>query len=192
LFLILFFSIKWTKKRFRIKPASVYLFCLSINDTLFLLIHSFEDTLRTFNDVYFQSTRNESSFSLFINSINIIDNYNYACIIGNYLRYTLRFISAYIYVAFTIQRLAIVYSPFTNKSKTTHSAWITIHFIVGISFLFNIWVPFLFEITTDSNELTYCDIKMSRKTIYFVISSLYICLITLIPITVMFYSLNLY
>ena len=155
---------------------------------MFLLIHAFEDTLRTFNDVYMKSTNDNSSLSVFISSINIIDNYNYACVIGNYLRYTFRFISAYIYVAFTLQRLAILYSPFTNKFKTIRSAWITIRFIVGISCLLNLWVLFLFElVTTDQTELTYCDIKMSRKTIYFIINSFYICLLMLLPITVMFF-----
>ena len=124
------------QRRFRIKTASVYLFCLAINDSLFLFIHLFEDTLRTFKDIYFDDNENNDSIKI-ITVLNIIDNYRIACKLVNYLRYSLRFISAYIIVAFSIQRLCIIYS--SHKFKTKKSAWLTVLITILCSLISSLW-----------------------------------------------------
>ena len=42
----------FAQKRFRIHSSSIYMLCLAISDGMFLLTHFFEDTLRTYIDVY--------------------------------------------------------------------------------------------------------------------------------------------
>lgn len=179
------------QRRFRIKTASVYLFCLAINDSLFLFIHLFEDTLRTFKDIYFDD--NENSSIKIITVLNIIDNYRIACKLVNYLRYSLRFISAYIIVAFSIQRLCIIYS--SHKFKTKKSAWLTVLITILCSLISSLWVPFLFELkkltnynSTTTASSTYCDVNKEMKTIYFTISVVYVVLIILIPNIIIFIS----
>ena len=146
------------KKR-RTNSSHVYLLCSAINDNLFLIIHLFEDTLRTYLDVY--------SMNIFLQMINLVDMNNIQCQLINYLRNILRFVSAYIVVAFTLQRLIIVFKPLTTKFKSNKSAWKTVLVIIIISTLFNIWVPFIFKIYTKNNEYKFCDVNKSYVLEYF-------------------------
>ena len=93
----------YSQKRFRTNSSNVYLLCLAINDMLFLIIHLFEDTIRTFKELYLA----ENTSSLIINliaALNLIDKYNIACQMISYFRYILRFTSAYMLVMFTLQQ----------------------------------------------------------------------------------------
>ena len=78
--------------------------------------------------------------------LNIADKSDLACGLINFFRYFLRFQSAYIIVAFTLQRVIIVFSPLANRFKSKQSAWKTFHFITFISVIINLWVPFYFKV----------------------------------------------
>lgn len=166
------------QKRFRRNSSSVYLLCLAVIDALFLIIHFFEDTLKTYIELYVPET-NE-----LIESINLIDKNNLSCRLINYIQYTLAFISTYTIVAFTIQRVFLVYSPFSNSFKSTNSAWLTFALITLVSLFVNLWVIFLFEI--DTIQANHCDIKKEYVEYYFQISILYNCIKMLMPIIIIF------
>lgn len=177
------------QRRFRLKSGSVYLLCLSVNDSLFLIIHLFEDTIRTFKDIYLTESHSRDRLTFwinFLNLINITDKHDLLCRLINYLRYTLRFISAYIIVAYTLQRLSLLKTPY--KFRSIRSAWNTVFLTVWLAFLFNMWVPFLFEIQSDEHGVKYCDMNKTWKHEYFTINVVYICLIMLLPIIIIFIS----
>jgi len=95
--------------------------------------------------------------------------------------------SAYVVVAFTIQRLYIVFKPLAVKYKSKKSAWQTILFILIISITINLWVPFVFELQANENHsdnIHYCDIDAAYKKIYFYLNIIYICLIMLLPMII--------
>ncbi len=153
--------------------SHVYLLFSSINDNLFLFVHLFEDTLKTYVDVY--SIEKDHFLQIF----NLVDMNDIQCQLINYLRNILRFISAYIVVVFTLQRLLIVYKPLTTKFKDTKSAWIIILIIVLTSILFNIWVPFIFKINNENN----CDVDKKYSNEYFYLNLSYIVFVLLMPMT---------
>ena len=156
----------FAQKRFRTNSSNVYLLCLGLNDALFLLIHFFESSLRTFQSITSSKVTND-----FIKLINITDKFNFTCRLVNYLRYVLRFTSAYIIVAFTLQRLIIVSEPLQNRFKSKSTAWLSNFIIFFISILANCWVFFIFEIQTE-NDINYCDIKQNWRNEYFQITIL--------------------
>lgn len=199
----------YSKAKFRINSYHVYLLCLAINDCLFLLIHLIEDVIRSWQETFLMvsyndensNNNNNNNFNLndleylskhikisIINLLNITDNYELTCKMINYLRYVLRFISAHTIVAFTIQRLIIVSRPLSNRFKNKKSAWFIVTMIVFISILFNLWIPFLFQIKTNELNLSYCDINNDYEIIYYYFTLIYICLIMLIPILIIFLS----
>lgn len=167
----------FSQKRFRRNSSNVYLLCLALNDALYLFLHLFEDTIKAYRDLF---AKEENSF---VNLINLIDKFNYACKLINYLRYVLRFVSAYTIIAFTLQRLSLVYSPLSNKYKTKKSAWLTFLLISLVALCANLWVPFLFEIRTEDN-LKYCDVSPKWSREYFHITLAYVCIIMLFPILI--------
>ncbi len=176
----------FSQHRFRNNSTNIYSFVLAIVDSLFLLIHFGEDTIRTYIDVNFIESYN-SNFFHFILTINLTGKYNVVCITIQYLRYVLRFISAYIICCFTFQRLTIVYCPLTINFKSKKSAWKIVLFVTIVSFLVNFWALFLFEINTDG-MINYCDVKKEWVREYFHITFGYIFLIILLPILVIFVS----
>jgi hypothetical protein len=186
----------FSQKRFRTNPSNSYLFILAIIDTLFLVIHFFEDTIRTWKDILLSSTTTsnnatsitQTTTTNFINLINITDQYEISCKLINFLRYSLRLISAYIVVAFTIQRLFIVSKPFAVKYKSKKIANRIIFLIIMISFLLNIWIPFLFELRKNQEDIQYCDIKKMYRNEYFKLSIAYIIIIIIIPILIIMIS----
>ncbi len=165
------------QKRFRKNSSNVYLLFLALNDSVFLILHFFEDSIKSYIAIY--STGEQEGF--FISLINIIDQFDVACKLINYLRYVTRFISAYTIIAFTLQRLALVYSPLSNKFKTKKSAWQSVLIISIFSMILNIWVPFLFQLK-QTNALKYCDVSSNWSIEYFHITLVYICLIMALPI----------
>ena len=160
------------------------LLCLAVNDVSFLLIHFFEDTLRTYRDIYIDKENSNTTLNSFVIAINLIDKSDLTCRIVNYLRYVLRFISSYILVAFTLQRLLIIFNPMTSVFRHKKSAWITVLITVISSFLINFWALFLFEIQTHEDKSNYCDIKKRWSTEYVLITAIYICLTLFIPIII--------
>lgn len=172
----------FSQKRFRKNSSNVYFLCLAINDALFLITHFFEDSIRTFIDLYFKENMDE-----LINAFNITDRFILACYMINYLRYVFRFVSAYIIVAFTVQRLYLVCSPFSRKFKSTTSAWKTISILVFIALTINLWVPFIFE-KSDGHAQSVCVVKKELNDEYYIFTLVYICLIMLVPIVIIIIS----
>lgn len=177
----------FAQKRFRTNSSNVYLLCLALVDCVFLILHLFEDTVRTYNDIYTQNDNETSLIHELIKIINITDRFEAACCLINYFRNILRLISAFIIVAFTLQRLLLVFKPFSNNFKSKKSAWYTVFLITFISFLVNSWVPFMFELKSQQDK-QHCDVIDYWRREYFIITSVYIALIMLIPIVTIFLS----
>lgn len=181
------------QRRFRTNATNIYLLCLAVNDSLFLIIHFFEDTIRTYQDVFlidysgFKNSTANYALKDMVKLLNIADRFNFTCRMINYLRYVLRFISVNIIVAYTLQRLIIVISPFYNKYKSKKTAWITVSAITFTSLVINLWVPFVFELKNDEFK-QYCDVKKSWKDQYFIIAVVYIVVTIGIPILIIFVS----
>ncbi len=165
----------FSKKKFRVNSSSIYLFCLAISDGLFLLIHFFEDTLRAYIDHYLNKNvavheacklqytmhlnnfkphtienymLNEtiSSNGHMLRLLNITDRFDFFCKLINYFRYFLRFISAYIIVAFTVNRCIGLYFPdWKQRLETKKLSKLIIFIIFLISLVANTWVPYMFR-----------------------------------------------
>ena len=193
----------FAQKRFRLHSSSIYLLCLAVSDGIFLLIHFFEDTLRTYIDVYiniesdidpicYTSHLNHTNNSEnLLRTLNITDQFDFSCRIVNYFRYFLRFISAYIIVSFTIQRAIAIYSPFYQaKFESKQITWAIVSFIILVSALINLWVPIFFNLRVKLDgavNVGYCDVNKEYSMYYFRITIIYIFLIMLIPIIIIFF-----
>ena len=70
----------FAQKIFRRNSSHVYLLCLAIIDSLFLVIHLIEDTFKTYKDIFL-----ENKNTLF-NQIIITDQFEITCRLINYLR----------------------------------------------------------------------------------------------------------
>jgi hypothetical protein len=169
----------YSSKKRCTNSSHVYLLFSSVNDNLFLILHLIEDTLKTYLEVY--SIEKED----FLRMINLTDMNNVQCQLISYLRNILRFVSAYIVVAFTLQRLLIVYKPLTAKFKDIKSAWIIILIIIIIGILFNIWTPFIFTI---NNVNENCDVDKKYPNEYFYINLSYIVFALVIPMILILIS----
>jgi hypothetical protein len=195
--------IVFAQKRFRLKSPGVFLLCLAISDGLFLLVHFFEDTLRTYIDVYvdreqkvnkhdpncslFVNLRNQTNDDSLLKTMNITDNYDLACRLVNYLRYVLRFVSAYIITIFTIQRAVVIFFPLCqSKFSSTSYAWRVVIGLCVFAAALCSFVPFVFSLNSnESKSKFYCDINKSTPFVsrfYFVATIIYIALIMFIPI----------
>lgn len=157
------------QREFRTSSIHVYLWTLALIDNSFLVLHIFEDTIKDLD--YNQ-----------IQLLNIIDKYELACRLINYFKYVARFISAYIILLFSIQRLYIVYRPLSPRFKTKASAWNAILIISLMGFLLNGFYVFMFKIT-DSN---YCDINKKFKREYFYTNIVFFVVSVLLPISFVF------
>ena len=91
-------------------------------------------------------------------------------------------------MAFTLQRLFVVYNPLKNKFKSKKSAWKTVFTIILISLVLNMWVPFLFQIRTNRFNDKYCDNNEKMFIQYFYLNIIYIFLIMILPIFVIIIS----
>jgi hypothetical protein len=102
--------------KFRTNSSHVFLLWLAGNDSVYLIIHLFEDTLQKHADIF-------TSQKGFISILNIVHKNDLACRLVHYLRNVLRIVSAYVIVAYTIQRLFIISRPFSTIYKSKKSAW---------------------------------------------------------------------
>jgi len=156
----------YSQKKFRQNSNTVYLLVLAINDSLFLIVHFFEDTARTIKDVY------STEF------LSLVDSCHWACYLFSYLRNVIRFNSAYIIVAFTLQRLLLVYKPLSGQMKSKQSAWSLICFICLVGSVSNSWTFFFFRL----NEKNFCDVFEGLHFEYLILNSIYVFLVFVIPI----------
>jgi hypothetical protein len=161
-----------SNKRFRTNQNDIYLFCLAIIDTIFLITHFFEDTIKTYNDLF-----NEYPSKL-IKIFNILDKSNLACWLINYIRHISCLISANILVVLTVQRLITVLKPFSVRLKTKKSAWIMVVCITVVSICVCIWIPFLFK----RQKNNYCRMDENKLDLYRIINIIYVVLLILAPI----------
>ncbi len=99
----------------------------------------------------------------------------------NYLRFTLRFNSVYIIVAFTIQKLYNTYRPFSTSFKTKNSAWNTIKLLLFISFILNTWTLLFFKIESNEYQKKICDIAYQFKKIYYKVNITNIIIVMFLP-----------
>ena len=70
-------------------------------------------------------------------------------------------------IAFTLQRLFIVFLPLSNYFKSKKSAWITVGLIVLVAIVANSWILFIFELQLSINNSYYCNVKQGWDKIYF-------------------------
>ena len=150
----------YSQNRFRRNSSNIYFLCLALNDSAYLIVH------------------------FLIQFSSLIDRFEMTCRLINYLRNDLRFTSAYIVVAFTLQRLFIVYSPMSNKFKSKKSAWKTVVSILLLSLLSNSYTLFFFELHYEKN----CHILKNWEENYFYLTIAFTCIIILIPIIIIFIS----
>jgi len=169
------------QKKYRKNSSNVFLLCLAINDSLFLVVHFFEDIIHNLKS-YFDLELEKIQF---INKIDFISQNDLACKLANYLRYSLRMISAYLIIALSIQRLLIVYKPLNEKNKRKSSAWKSVKLVIFISFFLNLW-PFLLFKLNESEDNFYCDIADDLKLINYYINILYSVFVMIIPIIILF------
>ena len=71
------------QKKNRKNSSNIYLLCLAINDTLFLFVHFYEDTVRNLKSNF----DFKPEIIQFINKIDIIVQNDLTCKFVNYLRY---------------------------------------------------------------------------------------------------------
>lgn len=180
----------FSQKRFRTNSSNVFLLCLAINDAIFLILHLFQETVRSYKEVFINDKNNQLLFHRFISMLDITEKHDLGCLIVNYFRDVLRFVSSYSLVAFTLQRVCIVCSPLSRRYKSKKSAWLTVLAILIISLMINIWAPFFFEVTNET-QTVFCDVKQNWSKEYFEITAIYVFIVTFIPIVLIFSSNSL-
>jgi hypothetical protein len=160
----------YSQSKYRLNSSNVFILILAIIDSLFLIVHFFEDTI---------SSLEHYDFAIIY--LNIINTNKQMCILTNYLRYTLRSISSYIILAFTLQRYSVVYSPLSSRFKSKTFAWYTCLIITTSSFILNSWSLFLFDLSINRIDAKQCDIIGEWKSWYYYISLGYFTLTILVP-----------
>jgi len=86
------------QSKYRVNSSNVFILILSIIDSLFLIVHFFEDTIASLK-----------KYDLSIHYyLNVIEINRESCMLINYFRYVLRSISSYVILAFTIQRFIFI------------------------------------------------------------------------------------
>ncbi len=141
-----------------------------------------KNTLKTYKNIC-------SNNNFMVNFISISDKNDVICRLINYLGNVLRFISIYIVVVFTVQRLYIIYQPLSIRFKRKKSVWQTVLIIVGISFILNSWVFIIFR--TDKIEVSnrqYSNIDNYLWSEYFILNSVSFCFIMFVPIIILMLS----
>lgn len=105
---------------------------------------------------------------------------------STYFRHTLRFAAHWIVVAFTLERLIVVYFPLqTSVLCNPRSARRICLFILVISFLLPFYSFIMSDvIDEDKNNLPECDIMNKFKTIYFYLTIIYGNLTLTFPILI--------
>lgn len=180
--------IVFSQKRFRTNSSNVFLLCLALNDSIFIVIHFFEDTIRIYKEIFIDDEKLiKNRLEALIIIFNFVDHYEIACRLVSYLRYILRFTSSYMLVIFTLHRLSIVNFPMSKRFKSKKSAWLSCSLVVLFAVLINAWSCFMFELQ-NTNDHIYCDVSKKWSNEYFQITALYIIMIIFIPIMIILSS----
>lgn len=184
--------------------SRIYIPIICITNGIFLLVHFFDDTLRTFIDVYLNPEKEtecsdhgiefiKKSYDEYFRKLNIVDNSIYGCRSINYLRGFLRFLSSYLIVLYTTQRTAGIIMPFYGariESVSIARRSVMIIFFTGI--LINIWLPFMFNISNIDIKKGFlvetCNIHEEYSFVYFIFTIINFVLANFIPILIIFIS----
>jgi hypothetical protein len=67
-------------KKNRINSSNIFLLCLALNDSWYLIIHFFENTLNSLKQIYSEYT----TLYKFIHMINLSDKFVFSCILFRY------------------------------------------------------------------------------------------------------------
>lgn len=86
----------FSQKRFRVNSSNVYILALAVNHTLFLVVHFFQSTVSKYSLVY-QSDM--SYVSQLVKSLNIVDRFDFACCVFNFLNNVLTMLSVCIVIS---------------------------------------------------------------------------------------------
>ncbi len=124
------------QSRFRRNSTNIFLLVLAINDFFYLIFYFIDDSIITIQYTY------EINMNFILDTLNDLKLYH----LIKYLRYVLRNISSYTVVIFTIQRLILVYRPFSYRLKSKKSAWKLIFVIIFLSITSNIWIFYKFNL----------------------------------------------
>ncbi len=165
------------QKKFRKNSSNVVSLCLAINDSLFLIINCFEDITIDLKELYLSNLNNEIVNSL----LNLVNENLFTCCMIHYLKYVLRFLSAFTFTELTIHRLIAVYFLFWIKLKTKTLAWKTIMATVITSLIANIWILYAYEIIHDDDK-SFCQVKQSLKSKYYEFNMINVFVIVAVPI----------
>ena len=124
------------QSRFRRNSTNIFLLVLAINDFFYLIFYFIDDSIITIQYTY------EIKMNFISDTLNDLKLYH----LIKYVRYVLRNISSYTVVIFTIQRLMLVYRPFSYRLKSKKSAWKLIFVIIFLSITSNIWILYKFNL----------------------------------------------
>ncbi|CAF0885430.1 unnamed protein product [Adineta steineri] len=119
--------------------------------------------------------------------INLVDFSGPLCKCSTYLRHTLRFAAHWIVVAFTLERLIVVYFPLqTSVLCNPRSARRICLFILIISFLLPFYSFLMSDVVVDieNNRTPECDIMKKYESIYFYLTTIYGNLTLTFPILI--------
>jgi hypothetical protein len=75
----------FVQRRFRKNSSNVFLLCLAINDSFYLITHFCEKTIRTL--IYEGNRNNQTEVGKYLSYLNLIDSNDFTCKSINYLRY---------------------------------------------------------------------------------------------------------
>ena len=123
----------YSKKLNRTNSSHVYMLCLALIDSSFLVVHIFEDTIPTAYSTY-NASLDAVWFTDLLKLLNIVHKNDLACRFISYMRNVLRLVSAFLILVLTFQRFFIVYFPLHNRFKSKTSAWSTFMIICWIGF----------------------------------------------------------
>ncbi|CAF1362491.1 unnamed protein product [Rotaria sordida] len=118
--------------------------------------------------------------------LNLVDLSRPLCKCSTYFRHTLRFAAHWIVVAFTLERLIVVYFPLqTSVLCNPRSARRICLFILVISFLIPFYSFIMSDVSVDEkHHLPECDIMNKFKKIYFYLTIIYGNLTLTFPILI--------
>jgi len=162
--------------RYRRQSSHFYLLCLALSDLCFLIINFLQDTFRNHNHLY-------------RSRINFLDrSSSFVCISVEYARNVTRFLSSWIVVSFTIERLLVVFHPLRRAFICRRKiARLVVLIVFVISLLSNLNVPFHYKITklVDSNQNdTICDILPQYQQIYIRFAIITMIFVYLLPMCI--------
>jgi hypothetical protein len=149
--------ILFLKKEFRNNLSHIYLLCLSLIDSLFLIAC--------------------------IISIELNLSYEILCKLIHFSSYMMQFTSSIIILVFTVQRVYIIYMPVSVKYKTKTSAWRSVLIILVFAFILNLWTFLVFEIKSDSDK---CSVNTKLENEYIWINLIFSLVTILMPIVIIF------